>query len=371
LLTWNDCRLRQSLVNHPISGAKLRLFSIRFLVGCLALHNTLGTLSGQDELDRPAEAPREAQEAAVEVEPEQDNPQLAALIQQHKSQYESSLQSELNLAILVAELNQSHREQLRETAEAALHDFVRRMVVSQMNGRPARVVGRVQGRVVIGNAVGFDEINQLAGIAVPGGQLSFGEPQKALEAIVDGALAKYATPEQVALFQEEREKRTARLKQVIIANIVTGLDEKLLLTAAQRKQLTELIDQNWNAPNPQLLDQFNFPNSNGWLPIADSLVQSVLTPSQQRVWNVRRNQHTVIFNAVGGMGMGMIRVDDAMFELFDEPREEQPRDEQPCDEQTCEAEDEDAPDEPSQDATGNRSLEPAEDSSAITARGES
>jgi hypothetical protein len=370
LLTWNDCRLRQSLITLPISGAKLRLFSIRFLVGCLALHNTLGTLSGQDESGGPAEAPREVQKAADKAEPEQDNPQLAAMIQQHKSQYENLLQSELHLAILVAELNQAQREQLRETADAALHDFVRKMVNSQMNGRPARVVGRVQGRVVIDNANAI-EINQLAGIAVPGVQLSFAEPQKALEAIVDGALAKYATPEQVAQFQEEREKRTARLKQVIIANIVTGLDEKLLLTAAQRQQLTELIDQNWNAPNPQLLDQFTFPNSNGWLPIADSLVQSVLTPSQQRVWNVRRNQHTVIFNAVGGMGVGMIRVDDVMFELFDEPREEQPREEQPCEEQPCEAEDEDAPAEPSRDATGNRSSEPAEDSSPKTKKGAS
>ena len=310
----------------------MRLFTICSFVGFLVVLSGLATLSGQEELARPVEVPRAAPQAGDEVEQEQDNPQHAAMIQQQKAQYESALQSELHLAILVAELNQTQRESLRETTEAALHDFVRKMVIGQTRGLSAPVVRRVQGRVVLDNA-DVREINQLTA-----------EPHKALEAIVDQALAKCATPEQIAQIQDERMKRTARLKQVIIANIVTGLDEKLLLTPTQRKQLTELIDRNWNAPNPQLLDQFTFPNNNGWLPIADSLVQSVLTPTQQRVWNERRNQHTVVFNAVGGMGVGMIRVEDAMFEIFDQ-REER--------------EEKGAPEEPSHDAAGERALNPA------------
>jgi hypothetical protein len=293
-------------------------------------------------LEKEAEAETDTDTVEEEAEPANDappadHPALPALMQQLESQYESMLQTELHLAFLVGQFPKAQREAIGGEVRNGFRALVRKLAEDRLPkpanvqrgrgvggvigiaGQPARAVQRVVVNGVAQNVVlGPDNVWQ----AVPASQSDI--PSQ-IEQLISDAMAEHASPETVEQFKQEREKRTARLKQVIISSIVTGLDEKLLLSPSQREEVTSLIDKHWNSPNPQLLDQFTYPNDNGWLPIADNLVMSILTPSQRRVWMDRRGQHTVVFNAVGGVGRQNFRIDDAMWKGFDRDESEEAR----------------------------------------------
>lgn len=292
---------------------------------------------GEDQ-EAEAETDRVEKEAEPANDaPPADHPALPALMQQLESQYENMLQTELHLAFLVGQFPKAQREAIGGEVRAGFRALVRKLAEERLpkpanvqrnpggggmigfGGQPARAVQRVVVNGVAQNVVlGPDNVWQ----AVPASQSDI--PTQ-IEQLISDAMAERASPETVEQYKQEREKRTARLKQVIISSIVTGLDEKLLLTPSQREEVTNLLDKHWNSPNPQLLDQFTYPNDNGWLPIADNLVMSLLTPSQRRVWMDRRGQHTVVFNAVGGVGRQNFRIDDAMWKGFDRDEEEEKR----------------------------------------------
>jgi hypothetical protein len=253
--------------------------------------------------------------------PEEDNPQVVPLMQQHQAHLEPLLEAELNLAILVGRLAQPERATLRAEAKTALAQHAKQLAEGALQGRRAGNAGeRVRGEIVIGMAGPARQVIQVdgAGVAVARAiGTRAGDPQSVLGEMVARILEQHVSTDVAERYVAEREAKRAAMKQTIIANILTGLDEKLLLTADQRRQLSELIDRHWDAPDPQLLDQFTFANQQNWLPVPDSLVQSILTPTQRRVWSDRRNHHTVVFNAFGGLGVAPLVPADEVWRAFD------------------------------------------------------
>ncbi len=288
-------------------------------------HTNAGKDTDKDkDKDANEQAGGEREQAEPEKAPPADPPALAALVPQVETQYDAMLQSELHLAFLIGQFRKAEREAIEKEARAGYRSMMREMaemrLPRQANVRQARAVG---GIIRVADPAGV--VQAVVNPNMPGMRATTATSSdipSQLERLIADAMSQHASPEKVAQFHQEREKRTARLKQVIISNIVTGLDEKLLLSPAQRQEVTDLLDKHWDSPNPQLLDQFTYPNDNGWLPIPDNLIHSALTPSQRRVWIDRRRQHTVIFNAVGGVGMQNFRIDDSMWKGFDRDQQE-------------------------------------------------
>ena len=92
--------------------------------------------------------------------------------------------------------------------------------------------------------------------------------------------------EQATLYQEERAKRSASRKQLIVRNLVARLDHELVLSAEQRDQLSESLSSHWDDAWGQSLEMFMYDYA-VLPPIPDQYIAPYLSEAQKRIWRDR------------------------------------------------------------------------------------
>jgi hypothetical protein len=90
------------------------------------------------------------------------------------------------------------------------------------------------------------------------------------------------SPEQAARYAKELEERDAARRRVVLLNLLSGIDKKVVLTAEQRDKVSEILTKNWHDSwnQTQLLMQGGqyFPA------MPDDKILPVLTDTQKAVW---------------------------------------------------------------------------------------
>jgi len=134
------------------------------------------------------------------------------------------------------------------------------------------------------------------------------EPTQLLHQAMSGLLNETLQPDQKKRYDEEMAHRKAIRKRVSVVNVVAIMDEHLVLTIGQRKELTELLDKNWRESWVQSVEMLL--NNNQYMPsIPDRFVTPVLNETQKSVWRSAQKQNYMVW---GGFGWGqqVAAVDD-------------------------------------------------------------
>jgi hypothetical protein len=186
--------------------------------------------------------------------------------QQMHKQLEPMLKTEISFAARAAELKDDERRALIIAAKKWFDGFVTDFVKNQ-------------------------DPNQQQMLLQGGQMMWFGGPQRKIvdprEAIRSG-LQKVATStlskEKAQAYADESKKREEFIRKVGIDNLVARIDEKVDLSADQRKKITEsLTAQTDKAKQPQL-EIFAMNNGNMWPGASKEAVLPELTAAQKTVF---------------------------------------------------------------------------------------
>lgn len=114
---------------------------------------------------------------------------------------------------------------------------------------------------------------------------------------------RHLTADQVAAYERELAARDRAHKQVAVLVTAAKIDHKLVLNADQRKQVTTMLNEDWNASwgAAQMLmygGQY-FPD------IPDAKLTPLLTSSQEKVWRTVNQQGQELWGLNVGMNQGI------------------------------------------------------------------
>lgn len=231
----------------------------------------------------PAAAAPVAAEAVIEALPAmmQLNPGGGeAMVQQFKRQYQGLLKAELHLVRSVCQPTDEQWQRITDELDQTLKTKLEQFQNDQ------KKIARQQR----------------------GGQMAVGDPLQFSRTWVHKAVKAHLTSEQAAQFQEQVDKRAADRRDAALHNVVARLDQDLVLSTAQRDQITAKLRENWKdqwCPSPSQFIQMEqwFPN------IPDPYIVDFLDPAQKEIWKstrTTRNNGVVfapgVFNGfMGGM----------------------------------------------------------------------
>jgi hypothetical protein len=185
------------------------------------------------------------------------------------------LNVELGFVNRVSHPNKQQRKAIAAAGEVSLQTAAQEYAIWQQSGQRGRVV------VVNGRAT--------RAVETP-------KPRQMIQDGVAKAVKEHLPAEAAALYVEQSNQRSEYRKQLTIENLVSFLDDKLVLSSAQRsaisKALTAAWDENW-IPQLQLMS-----NGTQFLPsIPDQCVVPHLRDSQRTVWQAIPNRNNqVIFD---------------------------------------------------------------------------
>jgi hypothetical protein len=108
------------------------------------------------------------------------------------------------------------------------------------------------------------------------------ELSKAIAAAVVKAAKAVLPVEQVTLYQKELDRRDAARRRVVLSNLVTAVDQKLVLSAEQRDRLREILDNNWRSSwnRTQVLMSY----AEYIPPLPDDKILPILSEAQKVAW---------------------------------------------------------------------------------------
>lgn len=109
------------------------------------------------------------------------------------------------------------------------------------------------------------------------------DPRRALGEAFTAAAQKHLAPEQAARYKTEVDLRAAARKRMIVANLVVMVDAAVVLSADQRKQLADVLANNWNAAWNQTM--YFSMGGRYFPPMPDAKVRVLLTDPQRVVWD--------------------------------------------------------------------------------------
>jgi len=185
-------------------------------------------------------------------------------------QFTPLMTAELSFINRACDLNLEQRKKIKAASDTCLKVAVRKYSMAQrgiMNGR----VGRGQPTVL--------------------------DPNELLHQTLAKVLQETLRPEQQTAYDAELVERKAYCKRVALENVVAIIDEHLVLTIDQRRQLTESLDKNWQPSWVQSLEMLL--NNNRYLPsIPDQFVVSTLNETQKQVWRSTQKQNYMVFGRV-------------------------------------------------------------------------
>jgi hypothetical protein len=212
--------------------------------------------------------------------------QRDAQVQQWIQQFRPMLHLELQLVRTACKLTKEQRIAITRDGEQALKDTAKQYAEMQNKVRVLRF----------------------------GAQAEPADPRKRIQEGLMKAVKAHLSPDQIARYQDEFEKRTAHRKQVAIRNLIVLLDQNLVLSAEQRDKISESLSLNWDDSWCQSLDIFL--NGNPFCPdLPEKFVVPFLTETQKKAW------HGTPKNQLGGWGgFGFMAV-----EMFEPPNGEEPK----------------------------------------------
>ena len=231
-----------------------------------------------------AEAKDEAK-AAVKVEkkaavvnrrgaPPQQN--LDPWIQQMTPQLRPMIRAQLHLIAATCSPTPEQRKEFSAEGERVLKDVARDCAAMQM--------GQHQGKTM-------------------------SDPNKLIAEALGVVLKDKLKPEQWARFEAETRARAEARKRLVVQNLVSSLDDELVLAPDQRAAIIAAMEKNYDESWCSTLQvlmygtQF-FPN------VPNNLIEPILTPNQKLAWNKRARNGTMAWWNFGHNGNAVLLDDD-------------------------------------------------------------
>jgi hypothetical protein len=279
----------------------------------------------QPEAAKPQQEPTPAEQAAKTAKLEQkkkaDAQKQRAVLQravavaanqktieqQMRAQLEPMLKAELSFANRAAELNDDERRTLIAGSKKWFEEFIGPFVEKQDPNQR-------QMMLQAGNGIWF------------GGQApSRDDPRKSIQTGVAKLVSDTLPKEKRDKYKEECRKREEFVRLATVDNLVTRIDEKVILSADQRKKVTDALIKHWDENSAPQLEAFAI-SATIWPGIPDQWVLPELTESQQAVLSRINRTSGRVF--IGGMGFGMGGevIDDIEFDDTPAPAETEKND---------------------------------------------
>ncbi len=131
-------------------------------------------------------------------------------------------------------------------------------------------------------------------------QSQSGDPRRLIMRGIRDRVKADLSAEQAARYQKEIEDRSAARRHVIILNLISGMDQKLVLTAEQRAKLSAVLDASWNDSWDQV--QLLMQGGQYFPAMPDDKILPLLTETQKKVWRGVAKGNV----SFGGMDMDMV-----------------------------------------------------------------
>ena len=195
-------------------------------------------------------------------------PDADAMEQQLRAQFEPIVKVELSFISRAAKLNDEDRQKLIAAASEWLDKFVGDWKQKGGNRRGIRVLG--------------------------GGVRTAANPRDSAQEGIATVAKSVLSPDQMALYEQERQKREEFRKSTAVAGLLVRLDDKLALSTEQRDKLATSLTADWDANWAPSLEMFMFRNDM-WPNVPNDLVKSHLTPAQFEVWSRLNKQPNHVF----------------------------------------------------------------------------
>lgn len=211
----------------------------------------------------------------------QVDPQVLAMEQQLRPQYETQLNAKLHHWRSVCRPTLEQQKKLLQAGNEALDKSVRAMAEQQV---------QMQGGGGWGNAQ----------LIVNGRQPVNTDPTSAIENALNAVAKEVFTNEQRVKLKREAKERKQFEKRVGVRNLIVLLDKRLILSKSQRTTLMTKLNDGWQQ---QWMNHVqNLIHGSESIPqIPDKLIKPLLNDRQQKIWNdLQKNQHNHFF---GGMHM--------------------------------------------------------------------
>ena len=141
---------------------------------------------------------------------------------------------------------------------------------------------------------------QMRPMRMVNGRWAYPDPRKMIEEAMAKAVKPILTPDQAARYQAESEKRAADRKKAAARNIVSKLDQDLILTPEQREKLDEAVVARWDDSWCQSLETLLYGDQ--YYPrLPDDVVTPHLDDKQKEIWHGARQNQNFFFGFVGNM----------------------------------------------------------------------
>lgn len=195
-----------------------------------------------------------------------------ALVQQFRRQSAPLIKAELHLARSVCQPTDEQWKKIKDDVDHALKTKIEQ----------------------------YDAGQKKPGLRAGGGQPIVGDPLQLSRNWVHKAVQTHLTAEQAARFAEQLDRRAKARRDAGVHNVVTRIDQDLVLSTTQREEITSRLRDNWRDQwCPSLI---TFIQMDQWVPnIPDQYVLEFLDPAQKTIWKANRTNRT---NA-GGMAPAM------------------------------------------------------------------
>jgi hypothetical protein len=200
---------------------------------------------------------------------------VANIERQFAPQFKSLMTAELSFINRACELDLAQRKKIKAASDRCLKAALRKYALTQ-------------NRMMHG---GWGRPN------MP----SMPDPTNLVHQSLARTLASTLAPAQKKRYDEEIAERKVNRKRVTVENVVVMIDDRLVLSAEQRKELTELLSKNWKETWVQSVEMLL--HNNQYLPkIPDRFVTPVLNETQKRVWRTSQKHNHMHW---GGFGWNM------------------------------------------------------------------
>ena len=190
---------------------------------------------------------------------ENNDPNVANLERQFLPQFQPLVRAEQAFVQRACGLSKEQRAQIVKAGEECAKAAVRKYALAQ------------------------NQLRQGRGLRIAGGVPVMPAPRGLVQQQMASIVQSKLRPEQAEQYRQECDKRAANRKDVAVRNLVTSLDECLMLTAEQRDKLMASLtanwQENWSHSTQMLL------HGNQFLPnIPDQHVVPFLNEMQTAAW---------------------------------------------------------------------------------------
>ena len=141
---------------------------------------------------------------------------------------------------------------------------------------------------------------QMRPVQMRNGRWAYPDPRKMIEEAMAKSVKPLLTPDQAARYTAESETRAADRKKAAARNIVSKLDQELILTPDQRAKIDESVVSRWDDSWCQSLETLLYGDQ--YYPrLPDDVVTPYLDAKQKEIWHGARQNQNFFFGFVGNM----------------------------------------------------------------------